>query len=86
MPSSCGITEALTPSTESASYENLAATPAPTRVMITHQPKTMANAVPRLTLLTQVKPMAVKARVQIMKMSNAEATLYKKTESAGFKR
>ena len=86
MPSSRGITETLVVSAESAGYENLAATPAPIRVMITHQPKTMANAVPHLTLLTQVKPMAVKARVQIMKMSNAEATLYKKTESAGFKR
>ena len=55
-----------------AGYENIAPKPAPARVNTAHHPKTMPNEVPRFSLLlTQVKPIAVKTSVQIMKMSNA---------------
>lgn len=40
-----------------------------------HHPKTMAYEVPAFTLLTQVNPIAVRTRVQIMKTSTAEAML-----------
>ena len=37
-------------------YENNAPKLAPIREKPSHQPKTIANAVPRFTLLTQVNP------------------------------
>src|SRR5436853_7013023 len=39
-------------------YEKAAAKPTPITVSTAHQPKTMANAVPRFSLLTQLTPMA----------------------------
>ena len=63
----CGLTAAL--------YENAPASAAPASVKNAHHPNTMANDVPRFTLLTQVKPIAVSASVQIMKISSADARL-----------
>jgi hypothetical protein len=57
------------------SYENRAPNPAPPSANTMYQPKTMAKAVERFTLLTQVKPIAVTISVQIMKMSIAVARL-----------
>jgi hypothetical protein len=56
-------------------YENPPARAAPASVNTAHHPKTMANEVPRFTLLTQAKPIAVKASVQIIKISTPEARL-----------
>ena len=56
-------------------YEKAAPSAAAVRVNTAHQPKTMASAVPRFTLLTHVKPMAVRINVQIRKISNDEARL-----------
>src|ERR1700730_2874420 len=49
---------------------NAAATATPISTTTAYQPNTMANAVPRLTLLMQVMPIAVRTRVQMVKMSN----------------
>ena len=65
-------------------YENPPARAAPANEKNAHHPKTMANEVPRFTLLTQVKPIAVKANVQIIKISSPEARLYRNTLSEGF--
>src|SRR5208282_221961 len=44
------------------------------RTTTANHPKTTANAVPRLTLLMQVMPMAVNTNVQIVKTSNGESS------------
>ena len=62
-----GLHEAMTLVTP---QENIAATPAPTNTIKANQPKTTANAVPFLTLLMQVMPIAARTRVQMTKMSN----------------
>jgi hypothetical protein len=54
-------------------YAKAAPSAAAVPVNTAHQPKTMASAVPRFTLPTHVKPMAVRISVQIRKISNEEA-------------
>ena len=56
-------------------YAKAAPSAAAVPVNTAHQPKTMASAVPRFTLPTRVKPMAVRISVQIRKISNEEARL-----------
>jgi hypothetical protein len=63
------------PRSQSFSYEKAAPSAAAVRVNTAHQPKTMACAVPRFTLLRHVKPMAVRISVQMRKISNEEARL-----------
>ncbi len=58
-----------------ADQRNAAPIAAPTPVITTHQPKTIPYAVPRFTLLTQVKAIAVRTSVQSKKISRAEARL-----------
>ena len=71
------------PANQGLLYESATLIAAPARVKNAHHPNTMAYDVPRFTLLTQVNPIAVSANVQIMKISTADATLYKKTLFAG---
>jgi hypothetical protein len=61
------------PGSQNFFYEKAAPSAAAVRVNTAHQPKTMASAVPRFTLLRQVKPMAVRISVHIRKISNEEA-------------
>jgi len=65
-------------------YENPPASAALANVKNAHHPNTMANEVPRFTLLTQVNPIAVSTKVQIMKISSDDAKLKRNTLSEGF--
>lgn len=67
-------------------YEKAALSAVIPSVRIAHQPKTMANAAPFLTLLTLVNPIAVKTSVQIIKTSSAVAKPYTNAPSAGFRK
>src|SRR5271157_1502721 len=62
---------------------NAAAKPTPTSSDTPNQPKTTANAVPVLTLLMQVMPIAASTRAQMVKMSSLVSRLYSTGEAAG---
>ena len=58
------------------SYDVRAVIPAKNRVKIAEYAQTIAKDVPRLTLLTYVKPIAVRTMLQILNTSTPEARTY----------
>src|ERR1022692_98831 len=63
--------------------ENAAVKPTPITINTRNQPKTTAKAVPVLTLLMQVMPIAAITRVQIVKTSNDLSNAFSTGEVAG---
>src|SRR5260370_33637477 len=57
--------------------ENAAVKPTPISTTKANQPNTTANAVPVLTLLIQVIPIAAKIMVQMANTSNGDKKLYR---------
>jgi len=63
--------------------ENAAVKPTPISTTKANQPNTTANAVPVLTLLIQVIPIAAKIMVQMANTSNGDKKLYRTGFAAG---